>query len=244
MDSLAARHAESTVVVLVRASPFRHNGNSSPPVGRSCSQTRALGKTILVGLQGGQVSVRGVLHVHSAPLALCPHIEWAVAGALGVPASLPWVDQPAAPGCLRAELLWQSRPGTAGTITSALAGWNMLRFEVTEDASAGCDAVRYSCTPTLGTFSAVTGANGDIMIPEGRLRAAMSLARTGRRRRDRGTAGRARTPASGARRIAGGGARPAARPAVGRRARAVPAGRGGRTGPLAERHRLNAHLPG
>jgi hypothetical protein len=180
MDSLAARHAESMVVVLVRASPFRHNGNSSPPVGRSCSRARALGKTILVGLQGGQVSVRGVLHVHSAPLALCPHIEWAVAGALGVPASLPWVDQPAAPGCLRAELLWQSRPGTAGAITSVLAGWNMLRFEVTEDASAGCDAVRYSCTPTLGTFSAVTGANGDIMIPEGRLRAAMSLARTGR----------------------------------------------------------------
>jgi hypothetical protein len=77
---------------------------------------------------------------------------------------------------LRAELNWQGRPGTAGAITSALAGWNLLRFEVTEEASPGCDAVRYSCTPSLGTFSAVTSANGDVLVPEGRLRAAMTLA--------------------------------------------------------------------
>jgi Protein of unknown function (DUF3145) len=126
------------------------------------------------------VSVRGVLHVHCAPPALSPHIEWAVAGVLGVPVSLPWVDQSAAPGSLRAELMWQGRPGTSGAITSALAGWNLLRFEVTEEASPGCDAVRYSCTPALGTFSAVVGASGDIMIPEGRLRAAMSLAAAAR----------------------------------------------------------------
>ena len=126
------------------------------------------------------MSARGVLQVHCAPPALCPHIEWAVAGVLGVPVSLPWVDQPASPGALRAELDWQGTPGASGAITSALAGWNRLRFEITEEASPGCDAVRYSYTPALGTFSAVTGANGDIMIPEGRLRAAMSLAASSR----------------------------------------------------------------
>jgi Protein of unknown function (DUF3145) len=122
------------------------------------------------------VSVRGVLHVHSAPPALCPHIEWAAAGVLGVPVSMPWVDQPASPGALRAELLWQGKPGAAGAITSALAGWNLVRFEITEEASPGCDAVRYSHTPALGTFFAIVAANGDIVIPEGRLRAAMALA--------------------------------------------------------------------
>jgi hypothetical protein len=121
-----------------------------------------------------------VLHVHCAPPALCPHIEWAVAGVLGVPVSLPWVAQSASPGSLRAELLWQGKPGTSGAITSALAGWNLLRFEVTEDASPGCDAIRYSCTPALGTFSAIVAANGDIVIPEGRLRAAMALAASAR----------------------------------------------------------------
>jgi hypothetical protein len=126
------------------------------------------------------VSVRGVLQVHSAPPALSPHVEWAVAGVLGAALTLPWVDQPASPGALRAELAWQGRAGSSAALTSALAGWNLLRFEVTEEASPGCDAMRYSYTPSLGTFSAVTSANGDVLVPEGRLRAAMTLAASAR----------------------------------------------------------------
>src|SRR5947207_6152734 len=122
-----------------------------------------------------RVTVRGVLHVHSAPPALSPHVEWAVAGVVGVPVSMPWVSQPAAPGMLRAELAWQGLPGMAGEITSALAGWNRLRFEVTEEASPGCDAMRFSYTPALGLFSATTSANGDILVPENKLRAALAL---------------------------------------------------------------------
>ena len=122
------------------------------------------------------MTVRGVLQVHSAPPALSPHIEWAVAGVLGVGVTLPWVEQPASPGSMRTELSWQGRPGAGGAIASALACWNLVRFEVTEEASPGCDAVRYSCTPSLGSFSAVISANGDVLIPEGRLRAAMTLA--------------------------------------------------------------------
>jgi hypothetical protein len=79
---------------------------------------------------------------------------------------------------VRAELEWQGGPGASAAITSALAGWSRLRFEVTEEASPGCDAVRYSYTPDLGIFSAVTMANGDVLIPESRLRAAMAAAAT------------------------------------------------------------------
>ena len=67
----------------------------------------------------------------------------------------------------------------SAAITSALVGWSRLRFEVTEDGSPGCDAVRYSYTSALGTFSAVTMANGDILIPESRLRAAMTVTAMG-----------------------------------------------------------------
>ena len=122
------------------------------------------------------MSAHGVLYVHSAPPALSPHIEWAVAGIVGASVSMPWVGQPAAPGALRAELTWQARPGSAGAIASALAGWNRLRFEVTEDSSPGCDGVRYCYTPDLGIFSSVTSANGDILVPENRLRAVMGKA--------------------------------------------------------------------
>ena len=126
------------------------------------------------------MTARGVFYVHSAPPALCPHIEWAVGGVLGVPASLAWTDQPAAPGTMRAELHWEGGAGTAAGITSALRNWKLVRFEVTEDASPGCDGARYSFTPSLGVFTAVIGANGDVMVPEDRLRHVMAGAATGR----------------------------------------------------------------
>jgi hypothetical protein len=122
------------------------------------------------------VTTRGVLYVHSAPPALCPHIEWAVAGVLGARVSLDWIPQSASPGTWRAELSWYGEPGTAAKLASALRGWHLLRFEVTEEPSAGCEGERYSGTPTLGLYRAVTGVNGDILIPEDRLRAAMARA--------------------------------------------------------------------
>ena len=70
-------------------------------------------------------------------------------------------------------------PGMARRHASALAGWNRLRFEVTEEAAPGCDAVRHCYTPNLGLFSATISANGDILIPENKLRAAMALGANG-----------------------------------------------------------------
>lgn len=125
-------------------------------------------------------AARGVLYVHSAQPALCPHIKWAVAGVLGVPVNLTWTPQPAAPGTLRAQAEWVGRPGTAAAIASSLMGWQRIRFEITEDASPGVDGSRHAYTPSLGPFTAVIGANGDILVPENRLRTAMMLAAQGR----------------------------------------------------------------
>ncbi|WP_148616037.1 DUF3145 domain-containing protein [Nocardioides rubriscoriae] len=118
-------------------------------------------------------SSRGVLFVHSAPSALCPHIEWAVGGVLGVPANPTWSPQPAQAGTYRAELSWTGAAGSAAAITSALRGWNHLRFEVTEEPTASTEGARYSFTPDLGVFHAVIGLHGDLMIPEDRLKAAV-----------------------------------------------------------------------
>jgi hypothetical protein len=124
------------------------------------------------------VTTRGVVYVHAAPPALCPHIEWAVGGVLGLPVTFQWTAQPASPGLLRAELSWQARPGTAAALASALRDWVHLRFEVTEEPSAGAEGERYSCTPTLGLFHATTGVHGDILVREDRLRAALARAAT------------------------------------------------------------------
>ncbi|MBA2698563.1 MAG: DUF3145 family protein, partial [Nocardioidaceae bacterium] len=58
-------------------------------------------------------TTRGVVYIHAAPPALCPHLEWATAGVLGAPVTLQWTPQPAAPGMLRAELSWEAPVGTA-----------------------------------------------------------------------------------------------------------------------------------
>jgi hypothetical protein len=122
------------------------------------------------------VATRGVVYVHSAPPALCPHVEWAVGGVLGVRVTLDWTPQPAAPGSVRAELSWQAEAGTGARLASALRDWMHLRFEVTEEPSAGAEGERWSSTPTLGLFHATTGVHGDILVREDRLRAALARA--------------------------------------------------------------------
>ncbi|MDP9432483.1 MAG: DUF3145 domain-containing protein [Actinomycetota bacterium] len=117
------------------------------------------------------MTARGVLHVHSCLPAICPHVSWAASRALGVRIDLQWSPQPAAPGTLRSELAWSGPAGTAGRLASMLQGWSPLRFEMTEEPAPGCDGVRYSYTPSLGLFSAVMSANGDVLVREDRLRA-------------------------------------------------------------------------
>ncbi len=118
-------------------------------------------------------TTRGVVFIHSAPAALCPHVEWAIAGVLGGEVSLEWTPQPAQPACYRAELSWQGLAGAGATLASAMRGWQHLRYEITEEPSPGFEGERYSYTPTLGIFHAVMGVHGDIVVPEDRLRMAM-----------------------------------------------------------------------
>jgi hypothetical protein len=126
-------------------------------------------------------TTRGVLYVHSSPSALCPHVEWAVGGLFGMPVRLDWIPQPAERAAYRAEYSWLGPVGTAARLASALRGWQRLRFEVTEEARSGSEGERYSYTPSLGVFHAITGLHGDLMIPEDRIRAAMLTASTGGR---------------------------------------------------------------
>jgi len=130
------------------------------------------------------VTTRGVVYVHSAPSALCPHVEWAVGGVLSVPAALSWTPQPAAAGAYRAELSWQAGVGTAASLASALRGWTHLRFEITEEPTAVSEGARYCYTEQLGLFHAVTGLHGDLLIPEDRLRSAALRAALGEVRLD------------------------------------------------------------
>ena len=120
---------------------------------------------------------RGVVYVHSTPLAVCPHVEWAIARVLSAPVRLEWTAQPVEPAARRAECTWAGRAGTGGELAAALRQWPMIRFEVTEEPSPGLDGERFMHVPGRGLFHGVMGASGDIQIGEDRLRSIMDSAR-------------------------------------------------------------------
>ncbi len=120
------------------------------------------------------VATHGVVHIHSAPSALCPHLEWAIGGVFGAPVNLSWSPQPAERNSYRAEHSWRAPVGTSARLASALKGWQRLRFDITEQAAEGSEAVRYSYTPALGFFHTITAANGDVLVHEGRLKRALA----------------------------------------------------------------------
>ncbi|NHD18542.1 DUF3145 domain-containing protein [Actinopolyspora sp. BKK1] len=129
----------------------------------------------------------GVVYIHSAPGAVCPHVERAVADVLGTRCALRWTAQPAAPGQLRAEYVWSSAPGTGARLAAALLAWPILRFEITEDPSAGVDGERFSHVPDLGLWRGRTGANGDIVVGEDQLRTLVAECRDAESFRHRAT---------------------------------------------------------
>ena len=113
--------------------------------------------------------------VHSCASAVAPHPEWALAR-LGTAVN-GLSSQPIAPGSVRAEIIWHGPQGTAAKIASALVSFSTMRFEVSEDPSAGVEGERYAFTPTLGLFRATIGSHGDVLVHEDRLRSLLAGAR-------------------------------------------------------------------
>lgn len=124
-----------------------------------------------------RVSTRGVVFVHGAPTALCPHVTWAIEAVLGHQVSIDWTPQPVAPRTVRAELTWTGPVGTGAELASALRGWDGLRYEVTEEPSASADGGRWSYTPRLGIHHTMTSVSGDAVVQEDRLREAIARTR-------------------------------------------------------------------
>lgn len=119
-------------------------------------------------------TTRGMIFIHSASAALCPHIEWAIGAALDGRVDLEWTPQPAQRGTQRAEYSWTGAPGQGAVLATALTRLSQLRFEVTEEPTQSSDGQRFCYTPTLGSFAAVVGVHGDILVPEDRLKHAVA----------------------------------------------------------------------
>lgn len=122
----------------------------------------------------GAPATRGVVLIHSASTALCPHIGWAIESVLGKAVTIEWTSQPLSPRAMRTEVTWRGPQGTGAELASALRGWDSLRYEVTEEPSAGADGSRWSYTPDLGIHHTWISASGDAVVNEDRLRHAVA----------------------------------------------------------------------
>jgi hypothetical protein len=118
-----------------------------------------------------ELNTRGVVFVHSAPLAVSPHIEWAAGRAIGQAVNFDWRPQPLIRDAVRTEFTWIGPHGAGSLIASSLIGWQDIRFEVTEDGELGGSGERWVYTPSLGAFHVHVDEVGNYLVTENRLRA-------------------------------------------------------------------------
>ncbi|MGF3055329.1 DUF3145 domain-containing protein [Microbacterium sp. YY-01] len=119
---------------------------------------------------------RGVVYIHSAPRAICPHLEWSAGRALGRAVNFRWSDQPVQQGTQRTEFSWDGPAGTGAALATAMRGWDHLRYEVTEEPTPGNDGGRWMHTPDLGIHYAQIDNAGNTVIGEDRVRYALEIA--------------------------------------------------------------------
>lgn len=124
---------------------------------------------------------RGTLTIHSCPLALIRHVEWAIQNTLGASINqvnqlnqgygIHWRNQPLVAGTQRTQIEWREPNGNsnrASELASALKSWHYLKFEIT------CGDQFFRFTPELGLHRALIDEIGNILLTENQIRSALS----------------------------------------------------------------------
>lgn len=118
----------------------------------------------------------GFVLLHAVPTILTSHVRWSLENILKAPLSLHWEDQPAHPGCQRAELTWTGLEGTATQLASALRQFTDTYFEITERPTVSSSALRIMHTPALGLCALPVDVHGNFTVTEDRIRYAFEQA--------------------------------------------------------------------
>ena len=110
---------------------------------------------------------RGILTIHSCPMALIRHVEWSIESILGS-VSINWRNQPLIAGTQRTLVDWRATKNLSADLASALKSWHYLRFEIT----SGSELYRH--TPELGIHRAQIDEIGNILVNENKIKFALS----------------------------------------------------------------------
>ena len=110
---------------------------------------------------------RGLLTIHSCPMALIRHVEWSIESVLGR-VQIDWRTQPLVAGTQRTQIEWRSAKDISAELARALKSWHYLRFEIS------CSSQLFRHTPDLGMHRAQIDELGSIQITENQVRFAMT----------------------------------------------------------------------
>ena len=110
---------------------------------------------------------RGFLTIHSCPMALVRHVEWAIENTLG-PVKISWRNQPLVAGTERTQIEWRSQRDLTSDLASTLKSWHYLRFEITSDDQL------FRFTPDLGLHRATIDELGNLLLTEHQIKIALS----------------------------------------------------------------------
>lgn len=108
----------------------------------------------------------GLLTIHSCPMALIRHVEWAIESVIGN-VEINWRNQPLVAGTQRAQIEWRSQKDLSSQLATSLLSWHYLRFEIL----SGTQYFRH--TPELGIHRAQVDEVGNIHVYESQIRNAM-----------------------------------------------------------------------
>ena len=117
-------------------------------------------------LQGVKMN-RGLLTIHSCPMALMRHVEWTIESVLG-DVQVDWRNQPLLPGSHRAVVEWRANRELSATLASKLKSWHYLRFEINE-----CNNL-FRYTPDLGLHRITIDEMGNMLLTEHQIRHALA----------------------------------------------------------------------
>ena len=108
-----------------------------------------LGKMFQMGVNVSQLFSGSVL-LHSVPRGLLRPVLTTISRQLGYEPDIEWRVQPESPGGHRAEVEWSSSPEAGAAISSSLAGWREVWFEVLQPPQYGVSGSRWLFVPGLG----------------------------------------------------------------------------------------------
>jgi hypothetical protein len=110
---------------------------------------------------------RGLITIHSCPMALIRHVEWSIESILGR-FEIDWRTQPLVAGTQRTQIEWRSSKDLSAELATALKSWHYLRFEI----NFANQLFRH--TPELGLHRSQIDEIGNILITENQVKAAMN----------------------------------------------------------------------